>query len=361
MNLHYYLRKECEATSCLGRKEHKAIYTAFTTNTSKHKLHLDSMFYSDVFLKKLGTSKRALVKAVDKSGVFYFRDEYSYTDGICKALCHNNLSRDILVERATDKKIPEILDFVYENRPPIDFDSVVDYMLTSNNTHHISESAKFLLQACETDLTKASYERKSGRLFATGGYSLQRMQTWLREKALTGWYNYDFKSCHVAILNTLGDFPTFLYYYENTDVVRKELAIEFGVGEKEIKLSLLSLIYGAKANSFGALNSYLGNNTKNFLVHPFVEGFISDCKKAQPILLQEADKMGIKGKTKSSVCASVLMTYEGRMLDIATKDVLESVLMFDGWMTTEKCDVKSAEKRIVDSTGIPIQITEEVV
>lgn len=359
MNIHTYLRKECEATKSLGRKELKALYTAFTTNTSRHVLYSDSMFYSDSFLKSLGTSRRALGKAVDKSGAFYFRNEYSYTDGICKALCHNEVSRDILVECATDTQLNQILSFVYDDRPHLDFDAVKEIMLTSNNNHQIAESAKFLLQAAETDLTTVQYEEKSGRKFAVGGYCLQRTPRWLRDKVLKGWFDYDFQNCHVAVLTTLGDFTTFNYYYQNTDTVRSQLSKECDVTEKAIKLSLLSLLYGAKPNAHGALKTYLGANVWKFLDHEFVKDFISDCKKAQPVLLKVAEELGIEGKSKSSTCAGVLMHYEGKMLDIATEGVLESVLLFDGWVSTQKVNKEEVESRIVDRMGIPIRLTEE--
>lgn len=359
MNVHHYLRKECEATSSLGRKELKALYTAFTTNTSRHRLHSDAMFYSDSFLKSLGTSRRSLVKAVNKSGAFYFKDEYSYTEGMCKAMCHNDVSRDILVKCATDQKLDKILEFVYDDRPNINFGAVKELMTTSNNNHQIAESAKFLLQAAENDLTKIEYQEKAGRKFAVGGYCLQRAPSWLRDTALKGWYDYDFQNCHIGVLNTLGEFPSFRYYYDNTDKVRYELALHCGVEVKAIKLSLLSLLYGAKANNFGALKAYLGDKVQVFLDNEFVQDFINDCKKAQPVLIQVADKLGIVGKSKASVCASVLMKYEGQMLDIATEDVLESVLMFDGWISADRTKPNVVESRILDRMGVPIRVVEK--
>lgn len=359
MNIHTYLRKECEAAKALGRKELKALYTAFTTNTSRHILYSDSMFYSDSFLKSLGTSRRALVKAVDKSGAFYFKDDYSYTEGICKALCHNDVSRDILVKCATDTQLNQILSFVYDGRPHLNFEAVKELMLTSNNNHQIAESAKFLLQAADSDLTSIVYEEKSGRKFATGGYCLQRTPRWLRDKVLKGWFDYDFQNCHIAVLTTLGDFTAFNYYHNNTEVVRTHIASACGVTEKSVKLSLLSLLYGAKPNAHGALKTYLGNNVWKFLEHEFVKDFIADCKQAQPVLLRVAEHLGISGKSKASTCAAVLMYYEGRMLDIATEGVLDSVLLFDGWVSTQKVNTLEVESKIVDRMGIPIRLTEE--
>lgn len=356
---HHYVWKLCPVTSGLGRKEKAAAYQALRTNQSRHSEIENAMFFSDSYLTKMGTNRRAFERMRAKTGMFDRIGSYSKEKGLCYPLAHNNVSRDVVVQYATDSQLETILNSKYEDKS-VNFGNVKNLMNTSNDTRTVAESAKFLIGAQENNVLDVRYNQHDcGRKFATGEYTLQRTPTTIKRAAMTGWYDYDFQNCHVAVLSSMGDFPAFRYYYDNTEEVRCMLSTDCGVDTKTIKICLLSILYGAKANPYGTLHKKMKAAMDLFLQHPFVKDFIADCKKAQPILLQKAEEMGLKGKSKASICSKVLMTYESQMLDIATSDVLNCVLMFDGYLSTERCNVGELEKRIYEKMNIDIKVTEE--
>lgn len=97
-----------------------------------------------------------------------------------------------------------------------------------------------------------------------------------------------------------------------------------------------------------------------FANHPFVKDFVADCKSAEPLLISKANDLGLSGDKKSSVCAKVLMNYESKILDILTEDVLDSILMFDGYMSKYQCDTEQKKQSIAERLGIEVNITEKV-
>ncbi|WP_461533436.1 hypothetical protein [Sinomicrobium sp.] len=357
---HHYVWKQCPITSSLARKEKSAAYQTLRTNQSKHSEDPKAMFFSDTYLKSMGTDRKAFERMRKKTGMFDRVGEYSKSKGICYPLAHNYVSRDVVVGYVTDTPIDDLLAYEYEGAG-INFDAVKHLMATSNDTRLIAESAKFFIGAQENKLLDISYEQPDcGRKFAKGSYTIQRLPSEIRNAALQGWYDYDIQNCHVALLNNFGNFPAMKYYQQNTQAVREELSIYCGITVSDVKITLLSLLYGSKLNKYSSIYKRIGDKMYAFANHPFVKDFISDCKDAEPLLLEKANELGLHGDKKSSICAKVLMSYESKILDILTEDVLDSVLMFDGYMTKFQCDVEE-KKRIVSSRlGLDISITEEL-
>ena len=181
------------------------------------------------------------------------------------------------------------------------------------------------------------YDRKPYRLY-TQGMSLQYVKREDRQRIVPDWYDYDFKNCHWSIFiqtfNIDDEYRLFLQQMlDDSDKFMKQVCDESGNDYSIMKSRRNSILYGSRSGT--------GSPTLNRL------------RDLHQRYLKTSGKDGTK-------LFYSLSRYESLMLDICTSiDTNWTLLMYDGWMTTERVDTKRLQQAIYSQLKIKIIITEK--
>jgi hypothetical protein len=227
-------------------------------------------------------------------------------------------------------------------------------------------------------------ETSTGRLQGQDLH-LQTIPKLIRTEALRGlglWL-YDFDNCHYQILEQMANrhgisLPMVKKYNTDKNAFRGAISDELGVSIDQVKKALMSIAYGAVANTGHAISKTIGDKDREFLNHPFVTGLFSDIRECRNELIDNAERkrsrtgyriMNDAGKgisedeDKKTILAHLLQGAEAAMLNSIINAHEDSMylLLFDGWISNERMDVEALETQVKNDTGYTIKITEEKV
>lgn len=358
-----YLEHNLDGFADLNPRSKRFAALILFSRNNRHSIYKNAYSFNRAWLssKTVGADNRRFERVNSKLGLFWTNGSFSVGE-YSKPWWLTEKARDVIVGFAMQCDPKDLMQNTSTSEIPLDLDAVKEYMMDSGTgMEEITECSLLIAAAEDGQLLNIEYNQlPCGRKVAIGSYTIQHMPKWLRNIALSGWYDIDFRNCHYTIASTYGDFPTINEYVENTEQIREMLAMDCGVSKDSVKKAMLSKIYGAKnsTSEYCAVGEYLGKAAESFINHWFIKSLDGDIKRLVPILLEEAEKNPwILGKDASK-CAQVLMHDESRMLDIATSNVDDAILMFDGFMTQEKQDIQKIQSSIRKLTGIPIEVTE---
>lgn len=252
---------------------------------------------------------------------------------------------------------------------------------------YIAEAVGQLLRLANVDIAGRSYvmhryvEAKSGRLYAKG-VSLQTTPRVIRQAALHGLYEYDFENCHYSIFSQLAAHYGFKAeaignYLAHKKAVRDQLAQDIGLSIGQVKMCLLAIMYGARANTWheNAIPNEIGPlNAQVLYAHPLFQGIAQDIAQGRRVILTNwptrrttlLNDMGkrISKKERPEVkLAHLLQGIEAKALraviELIPDDVL--LLMHDGFVTSRKVDIWAMERAVHQATGYDLSLSGGVI
>ena len=182
-----------------------------------------------------------------------------------------------------------------------------------------------------------TYDRKPYRLY-TDGMSLQYVKREDRSRIVPDWLDYDFKNCHWSIFIQTFDIDKEYKDFVEQMLLDSDTFMQKVLDESENPYKLMknrrnSILYGSKAGT--------GSPTLNRL------------RDLHQRYLKQSNKDGTK-------LFYSLSRYESMMLDVCRElDENWTLLMYDGWMTTQPIDTQHFQDEIEKRLGIKIIITEK--
>jgi len=253
--------------------------------------------------------------------------------------------------------------------------------------HYVAEAVSQLLIMAQTDVAGRGYimhryaEAKSGRLYAKG-VSLQTTPRLIRQAALHGLYEYDFENCHYSIFNQLAarygfEAPGIAHYLTNKKAVREQLAQDIGISLEQVKMCLLAIMYGARANTWheNAIPNEIGRlAAQGLYAHPLFQGIAQDIKEGRRLildnwptrrttLLNDMDKRISKKEKPEKKLAHLLQGIEAKALRAVIQAMPHDVLllMHDGFVTSKRINIRNMERVVRDETGYNLSLSGELI
>lgn len=200
----------------------------------------------------------------------------------------------------------------------------------------------------------------NGRVFDSGLFYLQRLSNSIkngedkryRDRLFQGYYEYDFKNCHYVILSVHINNDAIHEYAYHPDEVRSIIANDVGCSEKQVKMGLLFLLYGAPASSspMTAIGQTLGEFSKDFLNHPYVVSTIHAIKQYKKEFGTDARELAL-----------FLQREEHKILKSSAGLGKTTLPLFDGWITKENYNVEMLQSNVYKECKYRIKITKREV
>ena len=359
----YYLENLEGFAGIPRRSQNLAIKCLFSNNRHRVKKYAKSFNRAWLAHPTVGADHRRFERMNEKLGLFWTDNQYKQ-GAYSKAYWLTDKGRDAIIGYASICHPRDLMEICEKNHIDVDVYGVYDYMNQTSDPNEITMCCELIGNvASGTNIVQAKHMRVPCGRRVYVGYNMQNMPKWLRNVALKGWWDYDFKNCHYVIASTLGDFPAINEYVADSDLIRETIAKELNVKVKPVKLSLLALLYGAKRKPTpnSAIYEYLGKSkSAKFMEHPFVKRLLVDIDRLIPVIKEHIKEYPIiKQDDEFSAAAQYLMMMESQMLDVAVKGVKNPIYMFDGFMSKDQQDKDYIQSRIRRATGIPIVVTEE--
>jgi len=270
---------------------------------------------------------------------------------------------------------------------------LLSYYHPADNIHRCINVISQILKLAHNDIKKGSvmhlYKQcGTGRLFADGT-NIQSAPREVKQAALCGLWEYDFKNCHYAIFkqmaNNVGiECPTIDNYLQYTEALRECLAFDLDMSIDEAKKCLLAILYGA--NSFewhkAKIPKLIGpERAKALIKHPHYSAIQKEILQGRKAILKQWDvkrekyknAMGIpiqqqrknkKGKmTKTppkEILAHLIQGIEVKMLNAVYHEYPKELklLQHDGFASKSKLDKDAIEQLLKDKTGFDMDVKE---
>lgn len=369
------------------RSDVKAMISKILTMPHKHRYNKSLYAISKSFLSYIGTSTTTFKKINEKYGLFttdnryeigYYCRAYEMTDfakhllsefikyedrGVIKTVKHSKSTYENVA-----KHQDSLLEFnhgvmkIREN-VKVNSDGLLKY-IEDGNTVRLSEASRWAVLLNNSNypdgVVPQTYEQLEFGRIVGHGLTLQSVSKPLRKILMDGYYDYDFKNCHYAIINSLGLYPTIQMYVDNTDEVREDLADEIGVTKDIIKQGLISLLYGANEKThpdYSSIYEIFGERAADdFWKHYFIKNLINEIGQCRVDISHEYagfDKM------TNSEFARFIMGWENDILCCAVEGKVIDVPIYDGFISKEDLDVKQMEDKVMHDLGIEITIKKE--
>ncbi len=227
-------------------------------------------------------------------------------------------------------------------------------------------------------------ESDSGRLYATGGASLQNAPALIRKAALSGRWDYDVENCHFAIAAQMArqaGFPCVVIenYMAHKKDVRDEIAKTIDISTTQTKTCLLAVMYGARTTTWheNAIPQAIGTDAARRLADfPLFANIATDVKLARAAILKmrKPNRQGglvndfgksIKGDEHSPEqrLAHLIQGVEAKALRACIElHPCEIVLVqHDGFTATKRLDLAALELAIQTATGYALRLEEKLV
>lgn len=225
-----------------------------------------------------------------------------------------------------------------------------------------------------------------GRLMGLAdGIHLQTAPKDIRDLALTGQWDYDIQSCHLALMHEIArtqgtPLESIEYAITDKQKFRNELAERHGMAYVEVKKAIQALSYGAAPSTspYCAFRAELFPHWSDEQVADVLPGFfaddeiqalVRDIKVAHHIIMttrQVSRKRtrNVLGKfaygKRQTLVSHILTGYEALALDIAIEhtDGHLSLLMHDGFVSPVRIDPTPIVQRFKQATGLRIKYEE---
>ena len=205
-------------------------------------------------------------------------------------------------------------------------------------------------------------------------------------------YDYDISNCHYSLFSNLSKQHGYYtdgidYYLRNKKVVRKTLSDDLELTIKQVKVGLISLMYGnsLKISEFNSLwDEFQGEEPlRKFFEHKIIKKLIEDIKEGTklivgktPVTKQNQYGMGIKnvvGKTRflydedglvsdSQLLSHLLSGWERKLMEYISSILDEKMIgmYYDGWISKE-VDTEYIIGKIKDKFDFDISIDSELI
>lgn len=222
-------------------------------------------------------------------------------------------------------------------------------------------------------------ESDSGRLYGKN-INLQTVPRSVKEVALHGLWEYDFANCHYAILHQLAGqyglaLPAVCHYLQNKRQVRRQLMLDLGLSENEVKTCVIALIYGARFSHRheDAIPAAIGQDAALRLYqHPLffalkvevgktARGIIEKWPRSRKRLKNAYGKWISEKKDWAQILAHLLQGIEAKMLEAVRKLYPNEILLLqhDGFASAVQLDTGKMMKAIHEETGYVMQVEEK--
>lgn len=227
-------------------------------------------------------------------------------------------------------------------------------------------------------------ESDSGRLYATGGASLQNAPALIRKAALSGRWDYDVENCHFAIAAQMArqaGFPCVAIenYMAHKKDVRDEIARTIGISTTQTKTCLLAVMYGARTTTWheNAIPQAIGTDAARRLADfPLFANIATDVKLARAAILKmrKPNRQGglvndfgksIKADEHSPEqrLAHLIQGVEAKALraciELHPGEIV--LVQHDGFTATKRLDLAALELAIQTATGYALRLEEKLV
>ena len=221
-------------------------------------------------------------------------------------------------------------------------------------------------------------ESASGRLYASGGASLQNAPVVIRKAALAGRWDYDVENCHFAIAAQMAKKAGFQcvaieHYMAHKDAVRAEIANTIGISKDQTKTCLLAAMYGARTTDWheNAIPQAIGDKAAALYALPRFARIAEDVRLARAAILKNhklsrqgglANAFGktIKadGHTPEQQLAHLIQGVEAKALRACLKLHPDDIILVqhDGFTATKQLDVAALEVAIETATGYTLKL-----
>jgi hypothetical protein len=369
------------------RSDVRAMISKILTMPQKHRNNKEIYAISNNFLTFIGSTKKTFDKINLKYGLFTTDNRYRI-GYYCCGYEMTSFSKQLISEfvkyedRGVIKKVKHSR-YIYENVAKYD-DSVFEFTegvmkvnqnikvnaeglhkyLDEGNTVRLSEASRWAAALNNTNypenvVPQTYTQLEFGRVVGQG-LTMQSTSKTLRKILMDGYYDYDFKNCHYAIVNSLGVYPTIQMYVDNTEEVREDLADEIGVTKEMVKQGLISLLYGANEKThpdYSSIYDLFGERAANdFWNHYFIKNLVNEIEQCRTDISHEYAGFN---KMTNSEFARFIMGWENDILCCAVEGKVIDVPMYDGFISREDLDVEQMEKKVSDELGIDITIKKE--
>lgn len=226
-------------------------------------------------------------------------------------------------------------------------------------------------------------ESDSGRLYATGGASLQNAPALIRKAALSGRWDYDVENCHFAIAAQMArqaGFPCVAIenYMAHKKAVRAEIANTIGISINQTKTCLLAVMYGARTTDWheNAIPQAIGDKAAALYALPLFAHIATDVKLARVAILKQ-HKLNRQGGLVNDFGKSIKAdehSPEQRLAHLiqgveakALRACIELhpgeivLVQHDGFTAAKPLDVAALEQAIQTATGYALTLEEKLV
>jgi len=227
------------------------------------------------------------------------------------------------------------------------------------------------------NLPQRYQESTSGRLYAQG-INLQNTPRAVRQAALNGLWDYDIENCHFTLFSQLAarygyETKNINYYLQNKKAVRQELANYLGIDIGSVKVCLLSILYGARANDFprNAIPKEIGQEKAKLLFeHEVFRGIHGNIKRGREKILKNypVNNRGYlvnafgksihKDKKPPQKLAHLLQGIEAQALRAVVEEIPDKVLvlMHDGFVTKKRISQRDMSAHVSAVTGYKVTL-----
>ena len=315
--------------------------------------------------------------------------------------------RKILFNKTLDKKVP---DYAHEPSYNLERFNELIQILYANKNKGISKldilelmQLKDCLQDNKNNYLDLVYQRKGGgRLYQRVNYdsniTAQLIKSNYRDFLFEGQYMYDidtsviniFLQLHMKLIE-VKSFPSIERYIENKEYFRKEV-MKQGLTYKQAKQYFTALLFGANLKTnleylekYSDIVKDIGaNNLKRVLENKNVEKLVQEIidlysalgtyyknKSLIPRKLKTSnirynvvntrgDTLRIEKWNNSKVLSFIYNGVESQVLDICIKIAKPSLLLFDGFITTENIDVEMLQGVVLKELGYALTFSKEL-
>lgn len=220
----------------------------------------------------------------------------------------------------------------------------------------------------------------SGRLYARG-VNLQNVHTEVRQAALHGRWEYDFKNCHFALVRQMAARVGYRCkaieeYLAKRDETRYLIAAAAGITVEQAKKVLVMTMYGASESNRGedAIPKEIGKDAAQRLYAvPEYRRLRADIGAARALILEKWPRTANGGLTNASGkaisgkepatrrLAHLTQGAEAMALLVAVNMHPDQIILLqhDGFTATAQLDLQAIEKAVFEQVGFRLELEEE--
>lgn len=269
------------------------------------------------------------------------------------------------------------------HRVPVNIERLIELVLdcTAELEHRVI--ARQLLEYIDDNGTieQRYTEHQYGRLFVHGAVNLQNAPAVVRNAAMSGFYDFDFKNCYPTIYHQKAEqlnisTPMLNYYISHRDELLQELAKHIkGSDRKQIKSAILALQHFAGVSGVIEATGKKGEpfteaQANRFISHPKIKRLRDEFKSIGNAWIAEAaarpgrelvNAIG-KGIDRTALArkqiAHLLQGVEALAMQECRKHYAEQIvlLMHDGFVSTGKVKTAWLERKIEQATGFHLRL-----